>query len=141
MAYFISDDCVSCGTCLENCPAEAIREGEVHFEIDPEKCAECGTCFENCPVKAIKEVVTEEYVAETAEDIEVEIVELPAEETEPCYVIDYDKCLTCGSCAEQCPAEAIAMDEESRYFIDPEKCARCGGCAEQCPAEAISYVE
>lgn len=140
MAYFISDDCVSCGTCAENCPAEAIREGDVHFEIDPEKCAECGTCFENCPVKAIKEAVTEEYVAETAEDIEVEIVELE-EETEPCYKIDHDKCLSCGGCAEQCPAEAIVMDEDSRYEINPEKCLRCGGCAEQCPAEAISYVE
>ena len=28
MAYVISDECVSCGTCAEECPAEAIHEGD-----------------------------------------------------------------------------------------------------------------
>ena len=27
MAFKITDACVSCGTCAENCPAEAIEEG------------------------------------------------------------------------------------------------------------------
>ena len=27
MAYVISDECVSCGTCAAECPAEAISEG------------------------------------------------------------------------------------------------------------------
>ena len=34
MAYVISDECVSCGTCAAECPAEAISEGAEHFEID-----------------------------------------------------------------------------------------------------------
>ncbi|MDO4354212.1 MAG: 4Fe-4S binding protein [Clostridia bacterium] len=54
MAFVIGNDCVSCGTCKENCPAEAIFEGDGKFEIDPEKCVSCGTCAENCPVKTIK---------------------------------------------------------------------------------------
>ena len=54
MAFVIGNDCVSCGTCKENCPAEAVLEGDGKFEIDPEKCVSCGTCAENCPVKAIK---------------------------------------------------------------------------------------
>lgn len=141
MAFVITDKCLSCGSCAEQCPAEAISEGELHFEINPEKCLSCGACAAQCPAEAIAKVEEEEYVAEDVEDIEVEIVELPEEETEPCYVIDYDKCLSCGSCAEQCPAEAIAMDEDSRYLINPDKCLRCGGCAEQCPAEAIALSE
>lgn len=28
MAYVISDECVSCGTCESECPAEAISQGE-----------------------------------------------------------------------------------------------------------------
>jgi len=28
MAYKISDDCVSCGSCVEACPVEAIFEGD-----------------------------------------------------------------------------------------------------------------
>ena len=53
MAFCIGPDCVQCGTCKENCPAEAIEEVEGKFAIDPEKCVQCGTCQENCPAKAI----------------------------------------------------------------------------------------
>lgn len=54
MAFVIGPDCVMCGTCVENCPAEAISEVEGKFVIDPEKCVSCGTCAENCPTKSIK---------------------------------------------------------------------------------------
>ena len=53
MAYVITDECLSCGTCAANCPAEAIDMGELHYEIDADKCLECGTCAANCPAEAI----------------------------------------------------------------------------------------
>lgn len=28
MAYVIGDDCIACGTCIGECPVEAISEGE-----------------------------------------------------------------------------------------------------------------
>ena len=34
MAYVISDDCISCGTCEGECPAGAISEGDGKYEID-----------------------------------------------------------------------------------------------------------
>ena len=52
MAYKISDACVMCGACVENCPVGAISEGDGKYEIDPEKCVSCGACAENCPVGA-----------------------------------------------------------------------------------------
>ena len=53
MAYVISDECTSCGTCADVCPSEAISEGGVKYEIDPNLCTDCGTCADECPVEAI----------------------------------------------------------------------------------------
>ena len=52
MAYGISEECVACGTCLEECPVDAIKEGEPYV-IDEDKCTDCGSCTEVCPVEAI----------------------------------------------------------------------------------------
>ena len=38
MAYYINDECIACGACLDECPNDAIIEGEEKYSIDPEKC-------------------------------------------------------------------------------------------------------
>jgi NAD-dependent dihydropyrimidine dehydrogenase PreA subunit len=48
-----ADECISCGSCVEVCPEDAISEGEEAYVIDPEKCTDCGTCEPECPVEAI----------------------------------------------------------------------------------------
>jgi len=53
MAYIITDDCTACGTCLDECPVEAIKEGDI-YTIDAEECTDCGACADTCPVEAIK---------------------------------------------------------------------------------------
>ena len=53
--YVITDDCLSCGTCAANCPAEAIDMGDVHYVIDQDKCLQCGSCQSVCPADAIVE--------------------------------------------------------------------------------------
>lgn len=52
MAYVISDDCVACGSCIGECPVEAISEGDI-YSINPDMCTECGTCADVCPSEAI----------------------------------------------------------------------------------------
>ena len=52
MAYKISDECIACGTCIDECPVEAISEGDIYV-IDPELCTDCGACADVCPVEAI----------------------------------------------------------------------------------------
>jgi ferredoxin len=52
MAYIISDDCTACGTCIDECPVEAITEGDI-YKIDADICTDCGSCADVCPVEAI----------------------------------------------------------------------------------------
>jgi len=52
MAYVINDDCIACGTCIDECPVDAISEGDIYV-IDPELCTDCGSCAEVCPTEAI----------------------------------------------------------------------------------------
>jgi len=53
--YSVTDDCIGCTLCAQNCPADAIamKPYEKH-EIDVEKCTRCGTCMEVCPNDAIR---------------------------------------------------------------------------------------
>jgi ferredoxin len=52
MAYKISEDCTACGTCIDECPVEAISPGDI-YKIDPNICTDCGSCADVCPVGAI----------------------------------------------------------------------------------------
>ena len=55
MAYIITDACVSCGSCADACPVEAISEGDGKYEINADICVSCGTCAGTCPMEAIVE--------------------------------------------------------------------------------------
>ena len=53
MAYVINDDCINCGACLEECPVEAISQGDTTYVIDADACVDCGACEGACPTGAI----------------------------------------------------------------------------------------
>ncbi|MEI6520746.1 MAG: 4Fe-4S binding protein [bacterium] len=53
MAYVISEECVSCGACVGECPNNAISEGPTMYVIDAEACVDCAACAEVCPSNAI----------------------------------------------------------------------------------------
>ncbi|MBE5855175.1 MAG: 4Fe-4S dicluster domain-containing protein [Lachnospiraceae bacterium] len=52
------------------------------------------------------------------------------------YVIN-DTCVSCGTCAAQCPVSAIS-EGDGKYEIDANTCISCGSCAGVCPTGAIS---
>lgn len=73
----ITDECVNCDVCAPECPNDAIYEGALIYEIDPNKCTECvghfnePQCRQVCPVDCIpinpqyvesKETLLEKYM-------------------------------------------------------------------------------
>jgi len=54
------------------------------------------------------------------------------------YVIDTEKCRSCGLCAKVCPVNAISGSRTAKYAIDQTKCIKCGACMARCPFGAIS---
>jgi ferredoxin len=59
MALMITPECINCDVCEPECPNEAIYQGELIYEIDPNKCTECvghfgePQCQQVCPVDCI----------------------------------------------------------------------------------------
>jgi len=52
MAYYINEECISCGACEATCPVSAISQGDDRYEIDADVCIDCGACAGTCPVGA-----------------------------------------------------------------------------------------
>lgn len=55
MTYVISDECVNCGACVDECPTEAISEGADKYVIAADTCVDCGACVDACPNNAISQ--------------------------------------------------------------------------------------
>lgn len=53
-------------------------------------------------------------------------------------VVNREECVSCGTCVEECPEEAITLDDEEIAVVNNEKCTECGTCVDACPSEAIS---
>lgn len=72
MALKITDECINCDVCEPACPNTAIYQGELIYEIDPNKCTECvghfdePQCVAVCPVDCIPK---DELHAETPEQL------------------------------------------------------------------------
>ena len=63
------------------------------------------------------------------------------------FHIDQDKCIGCGKCARNCPADAIAKTDYTApghklpsMQIDPAKCLKCGACVDGCKFGAIEKI-
>lgn len=46
-----------------------------------------------------------------------------------------EKCIGCGNCVKECPANAISLDP---LTIDKSKCIGCGKCIGECPVQVFS---
>ena len=102
---------------------KAEEEGLIHFvdncqEEIQHNCNCCSCCCWNVmPIK--RRLVPRDYIMAT-------------------YYLrttDYDTCIGCGQCAEDCPLEIITMQED-RPVVDESICIGCGVCLLHCPTGA-----
>jgi ferredoxin len=54
------------------------------------------------------------------------------------YHIDLEKCIGCGLCKKECPANCIEGELKGPHVIEDEKCTRCGACYSVCPVHAVT---
>ncbi len=61
------------------------------------------------------------------------------------FTIDKEKCIGCGMCAKNCPADTIHKTDYiapghrlPSYEIEPSKCVKCSACMTNCKFKAIS---
>lgn len=60
LAKVDKESCVSCGTCVDICPIDAIELIDTVAEVTEEICLGCGLCSHHCPEDAISLIRTEE---------------------------------------------------------------------------------
>ncbi len=59
MSLIITDECIACDACRDECPNYAIEEADPIYIIDPDTCTECighydePSCIVVCPVECI----------------------------------------------------------------------------------------
>lgn len=126
--------CLGMGTCVKNCPFDAIEMGENNLPfINKNRCTGCGKCQSVCPKKVISMVPIDAHVQVKCNNKDIRAVSKKS-----CNV----SCLGCGVCAKKCEYEAIKVENNLAVvnnMICIEKCSN-STCAEKCPTKAMKVI-
>ena len=130
--------CIGLGTCIIDCPFDAIVQGDGIVTVDARKCTGCGNCVDSCPrdlfqlIPAGHQVVVACNSHDAAKRVRAY-----------CSV----GCVSCQACIHKvvkekvkgCPEDAIVM-QDGLAVIDHDKCVQCWECVDMCRTETIIHV-
>ncbi len=83
MSLIITEECIACDACREECPNTAIEEGDPIYVIDTDRCTECygyydePACIAVCPVDCI---ISDPDNQESIEELKLKFEQLKNEE-------------------------------------------------------------
>ena len=120
--------CLGFGNCTKACQYDAIHVVNGVAKVDEEKCKGCMACAAACP----RGIITS---AEYHTDISVACAS-HAKGSVTLRGCDQG-CVGCFKCEKICPANAIKV-VNNLAVIDYDKCYSCGLCAEVCPKHLIT---
>ena len=146
------EKCITCGVCADGCPARCLTLADAWEagEKKEMKSTYQGKVLRRPPAgrkpasAPAPSPVKEEKAAEAPTPKPAPVKEAAPEASVPdTHIrIEAEKCLFCGKCEHNCPADAISIDRRNRtWTIDREKCITCGVCADGCPARCLTLAD
>ncbi len=119
--------CLGLGSCEKACPFGAVSVVDGVARVDRTKCKACAKCVSACP----------KHLIEMIPDKASYVVKCSSKDRGPAVKKACTAgCIGCKLCTKQCESEAITVDQNLAK-IDQTKCVSCGKCAEKCPAKVI----
>jgi ferredoxin-type protein NapG len=125
--------CVKCHKCEQVCPQAAIAPvlltesllgaGTPKLDFDFGYCDYCGKCIEVCPTHALE--------AFDKSSVRLGVARI---DKAKCVAWDWRGCI---KCYQECPAQAITLDENNRPIVDETLCNGCGKCQLVCLAPSL----
>lgn len=122
--------CIGLGDCVNACGYGAIKIVNGLATVCTDLCTGCGQCSNACPndVISIKPYDNNITVKCTSKD-----------NGKNTKLVCKNGCIGCKICEKQCEYDAIHVTD-FHAVIDYDKCTSCGKCAEKCPVKVIENI-
>ena len=119
--------CLGLGSCVASCAFDALHLVNGVAVVDHDKCTGCLKCVKTCPRNIIVPIP---YTADV--NVACSSHDKGADLRKICEI----GCIGCKICEKNCPEGAITV-EDNLASINYDKCTTCGICAEKCPRHLI----